>query len=529
VYVGSQIPFEDRRQIAESLALPLDQVRVIATAVGGTFGGKEDIAAQIHAALAAHVTQRPVMLVFTRRESLLVHPKRHATTVHLKTGMNKDGRLVAVQAHIVGDTGAYASLGIPVMTRTATHVAGPYEVPHVDVVSRAVYTNNAPAGAFRGFGVPQATFAIEQQIDMMAHALDLSPIEVRRRNVLRKGGVTATGQVIGDEIGMAETLERVAQAVEQDGGWAVEREGHKRRAWGVACAYKNVGLGGGLADSAGAFVEIQQDHRVWVGIGAAEVGQGLVQVAAALAAEVLGIPIERVEVTVGDTARTPDGGPTTASRQTYITGNAVRLAAQKLRDVLAEHAQPDPFDFDEAVRRAAAAGKTLRAEVIYTPPPTVALGRPGDMHFSFGYATQAAHVQVDVETGEVSVLRVVAAQDVGHALNPLGLRGQIEGGVVMGVGYALQEALLFERGEPQAAHLGQYRIPRVDQMPDITTLFVEWPDLNGPFGGKGVGELSFIPTAPAIANAIARATGARVMELPATPERVRAALNHQGR
>lgn len=234
VYVGSQIPFEDRQQIAASLALPVDKIRVVGTVVGGTFGGKEDIAAQIHAALGAYVTQRPVKLVFTRRESMIVHPKRHATTIQLKTGMMRDGKLVAVQARIDGDTGAYASLGLPVMTRAATHVAGPYDVPHVSVVSRAVYTNNSPAGAFRGFGVPQAAFAVERQIDLMAGKLDLSPIEVRRKNLLRQGSTTATGQVIHDEIGMVESLERVLQIVEERGGWEIEIDGDKRRAWGLA-------------------------------------------------------------------------------------------------------------------------------------------------------------------------------------------------------------------------------------------------------------------------------------------------------
>ncbi len=526
VFVGSQIPFEDRRQIAEALALPEDRVRVVGTAVGGTFGGKEDIAAQIHAALGCYLTGRPVKLVFGRRESMTVHPKRHATTIRLKTGMRQDGTLLAVRAEIDGDTGAYASLGLPVMTRTATHVTGPYEVAHVQVISRAVYTNNPPAGAFRGFGVPQASFAVERQIDLMALALGLDPVEVRRRNILRQGGTTATGQILRGPIGMQETLERVVAEVERLGGWAVIEGDGKRTAWGLACAYKNVGLGGGLPDRAAAYIEVKDDDRVWVGIGAAEVGQGLVQIAAATAAEVLGVPLARVDVTVADTGLTPDCGPTTASRQTYITGNAVRTVAEKFKERLiaeTDLSSPDglvEYDFEQAIRQARTSGLSLREEGVYTPPETRALGRPGDMHFAFGYATLAAQVEVDLETGEPTVRRLILAQDVGRALNPVGLRGQLEGGVVMGLGYAVQEEMVFEQGELRTPTLAQYRIPRIDQLPPITTIVVECEDADGPFGGKGVGELSLIPVAPAAANAIARATGVQVFALPMTKERV---------
>ncbi len=524
VFVGSQIPFQDRRQIAESLALPETKIRVVGTVVGGTFGGKEDIAAQIHAALGAYHTGRPVKLVFTRRESMVFHPKRHATTIRLKTGMRRDGTLLAVQAGIDGDTGAYASLGLPVMTRAATHVAGPYDLPHVQIVSRAIYTNNSPAGAFRGFGVPQASFAVERQIDLMARELGLDPVEVRRKNLVRPGSETATGQLLRDEIGMLESFDLVIAEVEKLGGWQVIQTQNKRRAWGLACAYKNVGLGGGLPDRAAAYIEVQDDDRLWVGIGAAEVGQGLVQIAAAMAAEVLGIPIDRIDVTVADTDLTPDCGPTTASRQTYITGNAVRTVAQNLRDRLLAQTGLAEFDFDLAIRQARQSGLSLRQQGVYTPPTTQALGRPGDMHFAFGYATLAAQVKVDLESGETKVLKLIIAQDVGRALNPLGLRGQLEGGVVMGMGYALQEEMIFENGELKTPTLAQYRIPRIDQTPEIIPILVECEDPNGPFGGKGVGELSLIPVAPAIANAIANATGAQLFELPATPERVLAAM-----
>ena len=505
VYVGSQIPFADREQVAASLALPLEQVRVVQTAVGGAFGGKEDISVQIHAALAAHHTGRPVKLVLSREESIRVHPKRHATTIRLKVGATGEGSLTAVRAEIWGDAGAYASLSEPVMTRAATHAAGPYVVPNVSVDCYAVYTNNPPSGAMRGFGVPQSTFAMESVLDILAGKLELHPLELRRRNALHVGAVTATGQLLRDSIGLLETIDRVEETVRALGDEVLVPSGpDKRRAWGYACNLKNVGLGGGSPDSAGATVEVTGEGRVSVRIGAAEVGQGVVGVVAQIAAEVLGVPVEQVEVIAGDTALTPDGGATTASRQTFITGNAVRLAAEEVRAAL----------------ETAAVGRPASATAIYTPPATTPLGLPGDDHFAYGFATQAALVEVDTQTGAVRVLKVVAAHDVGRAVNPRAIAGQVEGGVVMGMGYALSEELLLEQGQIGNADLRRYRLPRSFSVPEVIPLLVEAHHGDGPFGAKGVGEITSIPTAPAITNAIHAAVGARVTSLPATPERV---------
>lgn len=548
VYCGTQIPFEDQRQVAEALGLPRDQVRVVHTETGGTFGGKEDIAGQIHAALAAWVTRRPVKLVYTRTESIVSHPKRHPTTIRLKTGARRDGTLVALEAEIVGDTGAYASLGPYVMTRTATHATGPYQVPNVRIDCNAVYTNNIPGGAFRGFGVPQSAFAIESQLDLLAAELGLSPWEIRRINALRNGSRTATGQVLGQDVGLLATLDAV-QAAQRD---AEQRQGPelsegKRRAWGLACAYKNVGLGGGAPDKAGAFIEIGPSGRVLVKAGAAEVGQGLVAVLAQIVAQELGVAYGQIDVLVGDTDLTLDGGATTASRQTFITGNAARLAAIQLRQTLADLAADawgvsteqvvwtvqgaaaagrpqDALTWKALYERAEQAGVSLRVEHVYEAPATRPLGQGGDMHFAFGYATQAAEVEVDVATGEVRVLQVIAAHDVGKAINPLGVRGQIEGGVVMGMGLGLTEELPMEGGQPLATNLGQYKLVRAPDKPEIVPLIVEAPIETGPYGAKGVGEIPSIPTAAAIANAIYAACGARVYAIPATPERVLAAL-----
>ncbi len=547
VYVGSQIPFDDRRQIAASLAIAEEKVRVKATQVGGAFGGKEDISVQIHAALLAQATGRPVKLVFTRQESLIVHPKRHATSIRLKTAATSDGKLTAVQAEIYGDAGAYASLSEHVMTRTATHAAGPYDVPNVEIDCYAAYTNNVPAGAFRGFGVPQSTFAMESQMDILAEELGLSPFDIRRKNALRVGSVTATGQVLRESVGLVETLDRVQEEIEKRETSNVKRETSnvkRETAWGVACAYKNVGLGGGAPDAAGAEVELMDDGRAVVRAGAAEVGQGLVGVLALVAAEELGLPHDAVEVLVADTDQTLDGGPTTASRQSFVTGNAARLAARRVREALAQAASeelgapPDRLAFEggrirageksislaEAVALAKREGREVRASVVYEAPKTAPLGEAGDMHFAYGYATQAALVEVDTDSGQVEVLKVIAAHDVGRALNPLAVVGQIKGGVVMGVGIALQEEFVVEAGIPKTTSLARYKIPDVERAPEIVPIIVEDAASEGPYGAKGIGEIPSIPTAPAIINAIYNATGVRVYSLPATPKRVLAAL-----
>lgn len=542
VYVGSQIPFADREQVAASLNLPLEKVRIVQTTVGGAFGGKEDISVQIHAALAAWKTGRPVKLVLSREESIRVHPKRHATTIHLKVGATREGHLTAVQAEIYGDAGAYASLSEAVMTRTATHAAGPYIVPNVAVDCYAAYTNNPPSGAMRGFGVPQAAFAIETALDMLAEKLGLHPLELRRRNALRLGATTATGQLLRDSVGFLETIDRVEEAVRALGEEVLVPSGPgRKRAWGYACCMKNVGLGGGVPDSAGATVLVTEEGRLSVRIGAAEVGQGVVGISAQIAAEVLGVPIGQVEMIVGDTLLTPDGGATTASRQTFITGNAVRLAAEEVRAILAGTASevldcpPDRLAFvegaivspegrrmslAEAARLARREGRPAEATHIYTPPPTTPLGEPGDDHFAYGFATQAALVEVDLQNGNVRVLKVIAAHDVGRAINPQAVIGQMEGGVVMGMGYALSEELVLEEGQVRNADLRRYRVPRAPFIPEVIPILVEAYHHEGPFGAKGVGEITSIPTAPAITNAICAATGVRITRLPATPERV---------
>lgn len=583
VYVGSQIPYSDRRQVAKSLGLPDEEVRIKGTLMGGGFGGKEDIAGQIHAALAAQVTKRPVKILYSRQESMCFHPKRHSTIIRLKTAAKRDGSLLAVEAELYGDSGAYASLGEKVMTRATTHATGPYTIPRAKIDCYAMYTNNVPCGAFRGFGVTQSAYAVESNMDILAEELDMDPLELRRKNAMRVGTVTATGQQLRESVGLLECLDKVEQGLQD---WRTEMEdkrnlslpslwspiqiGSKRYAWGIAAGYKNTGLGGGAPDKASAEVEVFKDGTAAIRTSSAEMGQNLIGVLAACTAEELGLPFDKVQVTVMDTDTTPDGGPTTASRQTYVSGNAARLAARAMRqqmqsvlaekfdvhpDVIAFHeglayvdearlaqvygaerengqgtSAPSPTDressrftngankqsisFAAAVQALVAEGREPKISYEYWAPKTQPLGTGGDMHFAFSYAVHAALVSVDTETGEVAVERVITAHDVGRAINPLSLAGQIEGGIIMGLGNALTENYIIENGVPWTERLGQYKMPGIKMTPQMHNYIVEQQTADGPYGAKGVGEISSIPISPAITNAIYHAVGVRCLALP---------------
>jgi len=541
VVVGSQIPYSDREQIARVLGVRHDQVRVIGAVIGGGFGGKEDIAGQIHAALLARATGRPVKVLYDRRESMLVHPKRHATQIRVRVGAAADGTLLACETELYGDTGAYASLGDKVMTRATTHSAGPYVVPHVSADCYAMYTNNPPAGAFRGFGVTQSAFAIESMIDELAEAVHLDPVELRRRNALRVGSLTNTGQRLTESVGLLECIDAVdAEMRRRSGGdpfrpRLVPGRPELRRAWGFAAGYKNTGLGGGAPDRATAEVELYEDGTAEVRTSSAEIGQGLLAVLQLIAAEELRLPPDRVHVLLSDTDLTPDGGPTTASRQTYVTGNAVRLAAEGVREAmtaaLAERYDLPPeqvrfveglaqvdghtVSIGEVVRLMRSEGRQPRAAYEYWAPATQPLDtEDGRMHFAFSFAAQAAEIEVDVETGETRVRTVIAANDVGRAINPLGLLGQVEGGVMMGLGNALTEEFIVDDGIVFTDRLARYRMPGILHTPEIVSIVVEHPTSDGPYGAKGVGEICSIPTTPAITNAVYYATGVRVRRLP---------------
>ena len=542
IYVGSQIPYADREQVAAALDLPQDQVRVRGPLIGGGFGGKEDIVGQIHAALLAQATGKPVKILYDRHESMLVHPKRHATQIKVKLGLKKDGTLTAAQTELYGDTGAYASLGTKVMGRATTHSTGPYIVPNVKIDCYAMYTNNPPSGAFRGFGALQAAFAIECMVDQVAEKMDFDPIEFRRINALRADSTTNTGQHLTESVGLLEcidkTREELLQYTNGDDPFTarvVEDALHKRRGWGFAIAFKNTGLGEGAPDKATAEVELYADGSAEARISSAEIGQGLVTVLQMVTAEELSMPIDQVRVLLSDTDLTPDGGPTTGSRQTYISGNAVKLAASTLREAmkatLSERydVAPEEIRFIEGLAEVNGSkvpygkvadymkeeGREPKVLYEYWAPETYPLGETGDKHFAYSFAAQAVEVEVDLDTGEVKVLRVIGATDVGKAINPLGLQGQVDGGIIMGIGHALTEEFIVEDGRVFTDYLARYRMPSIKHIPEeIISIIVEDPTRHGPYGAKGVGEISTMPTPPAIINAVYNACGVRLNQLP---------------
>ncbi|MCL5612046.1 MAG: molybdopterin-dependent oxidoreductase [Chloroflexi bacterium] len=545
IYVGSQIPYQDREQVARVMSWPQERIRIVGQLMGGGFGGKEDVMGQIHVAMLANVTQRPVKLLFDRHESLLVHPKRHATQIRVKIGAKKNGRLVAVETELYGDTGAYASLGEKVMTRATTHSAGPYDIPNVRADCYAMYTNNPPAGAFRGFGVTQSAFAVESMMDMLAEKMNLDPIELRRMNSLHVGSITNTGQELRESVGLMECIDKVDAEMRKHTPLPFaprvdSANPNLVRAWGFAAAYKNTGLGGGVPDISNAEVELYDNGKFEVRSSSAEMGQGLVTVMQTIVAEEMSVSPSQVHVLVMDTDLTPNGGPTTASRQTFVTGNASRYAAMTLREAITAtmaekyDVRPEQIRFENGIVHVNGHSMTYtdvakemksmeqqpRALYEYEAPKTQPLGTGGDMHFAFSYGVQAAEVEVNKLTGEVRVLKVISANDVGMAVNPLGLQGQIEGGVMMGLGNCLTEEFIMDNGNVVTDHLARYRVPGIMLTPEITSIIVEHPTAEGPYGAKGVGEICSIPTTPAITNAIYNAVGVRIDKTPVDQEMI---------
>ena len=483
VYSGSQSVYEDQRGIMSVLGLSADRVEVVGKLIGGAFGGKEDLSVQHHAALLAVRTRRPVKLTLARGESMLVHPKRHAMDLELTTACDSDGKITAVVARVVADTGAYASLGPPVVQRTCTHIGGPYHVPNVDITGLCVYTNNPPAGAFRGFGVPQAAFACETNLDLLAAKVGISPWEIRCRNALEPGMTNATGQIADEGTAIRETL------------LAVREVYHSERYAGIACALKNTGLGVGLPDIARVKLKVEKG-RVRVLTSAACVGQGLATVVTQIICEAAGLPAECLDVAAPDTFLTPDAGTTTASRQTLFTGEATRQAAIRL---------------GEALRKAALAdleGKEFCGEYCGRTDPLESAKPNPVSHVAYSYAT---HVVVLDEKGMVR--KVVAAHDVGRAINPKAIEGQVEGGVAMGLGYALRENFPLEKGVPTAKY-GTLGLFRSTDMPEVDVILVEKNPSPLAYGAKGVGEIAVIPVAPAVTSAYFRYDGRLRLKLP---------------
>lgn len=550
ILASTQNPHYDQKEVAELLRLREEKVRVIQAATGGGFGSKLDLTVQGFIGLALYHLGKPVRLVFTREEVFLATPKRHPLTIWMRTGADRQGRLLALQAKIQCDTGAYSSYGVAVATRAAVHVTGPYEVQNVEVESLAVYTNNPIAGAMRGFGVPQVAFAHESQMDLLAKELGMDPLEIRRINALKQGSFTATGQRLGSSVGISEALEALEphykEALES---WKGSHDSpYLKRGVGLGAMYYGIG-NTGVQNPSTARVELDEEGRVTLFTGAAEIGQGSTTVLAQIAAQMLGVRPDDLSLVVADTKHTSNAGASSASRQTYISGNAVLDACKKLAQVLlteASDALRSPKEalvlqgaqvvvlgnpqkrvsFSELARRARKKNLPLSWQGYFDPEtapldPETGQGIP---YATYAFACQMAQVQVDVLTGSVKVERVVAAHDVGRALNPEAVKGQILGGVAMGVGFALME----EYQPGSTVSMKDYHIPTVADMPEVLPIIVEVAEPTGPFGAKGVGEPALIPTAPAILNAIADALGERIYKLPANLERVMEACIRAG-
>jgi selenium-dependent xanthine dehydrogenase len=482
--------FDDRRQVAGFLGLAEDDVFVELVPSGGAFGGKEDMSVQAQTALLAQVTGRPVKLTLSREESIRLHPKRHAIRMEYTVGCDRDGRLTAVRARMVGDSGAYASVGAKVLERAAGHACGPYRVANIDIESMAVYTNNPPCGAMRGFGANQAHFAIEGCMDLLAKQAGLDPWELRWRNAVDVGDVFSTGQVLEKSVGIKKTLAAVKPHYDR-----ARAEG---RAVGIACGLKNSGIGNGAKEWGKARLVVEPDGTVSLFNGYTEMGQGLLTVLIQFASEVTGLPAGCFRPKVDSTYQL-DCGQTTGSRATLFGGRAVVSAGEKLR-----------ADLDEGLVLADLVGRVYAGDVLVDDTTELGTDVPKvKTHTSFGYATQVCILD---ERGRVA--RIVAAHDVGRAVNPALCEGQIEGAIHMGLGYALTEELACENGMPVTFKLRDIGVLRARDMPEVEVILVEDPEPEGPYGAKGVGEIGLVPTAAAVAGALEAFDGIRRYTLP---------------
>jgi len=470
VYTGGQGVYDDRQGIMEMLGLQEEKVRVISKYVGGGFGGKEDLSVQHHAALLAWHSKKPVKVTFTREESFRVHPKRHPMEMDFTTACDERGKITAVRARIVADTGAYASLGGPVLQRACTHAAGPYQIDNVDIEGRAYYTNNVPSGAFRGFGVTQTCFAGESNLNLLAAKLGISPWEIRFRNAIEPGGVLSNGQIADSGTALKETLLAVKDAYDAHPGA------------GIACSFKNSGKGVGVHDVGRVKLKIENGVVV-ICTSAACMGQGIATVVLQIVGEATGLARSALRVHEPDTMVTPDSGTSTASRQTLITGEAARRAADALKQALAKHSLAE------------LEGRDFYGEYDCVTDPMTSDKPNRVSHIAYGYAT---HVVILGSDGRVQ--KVVAAHDVGKAINPNGVEGQIEGGIVMGLGFALTEEFRLRDGAP-AVTLGTLGLMRAAQVPEIVCHLIEKNSPELAYGAKGVGEIVMLTTAPAVAGA----------------------------
>jgi CO/xanthine dehydrogenase Mo-binding subunit len=536
IHATTQTPYMDRDEIASVMRLAPEAVRIVPTACGGGFGGKLDLSVQPLIAVAAWKLGRPVALVYTRPESMAATTKRHPARIEARFGCDANGKLLACDVTATFDTGAYASWGPTVANRVPVHAMGPYAVPNVRTWGEAFFTNGPPAGAFRGFGVPQAAIAHEAMMDELADRLGIDRLEFRHRNALRAGDTTATGQKLEHSAGLAQCLEALRphwRKAQEEVAAFNAKDGPRRRGVGIGCMWYGIG-NTSMSNPSRMRVGLAADGTLTLYNGALDIGQGSNTIMTQIAADALGLPAARFGLVSGDTDLTADAGKTSASRQTFVSGRAAEAAGRDLRQQVLRlaNAGADARLSLEGATLTVRDGNEVHALDLTKigplvgegsfDPPTTPLDADGQgiPYATYAFAAQMATVEVDLELGTVKVLRIVAAHDVGKAINPTLVEGQIQGGIAQGLGLALMEEYLPGRTE----NLHDYLIPTVGDVPEIDCLLIEDPEPLGPSGAKGVGEPGLVPTAPAILGAVHHATGVRARRIPLLPHRLREAI-----
>ena len=549
IYGSIQCPYYVQRSVSEVLGIKYNKVKIVQSATGGAFGGKEDVPSEIcsRVALVAVITGRPVRLIMSRAEDAIYSSKRHPFEMHYKIGAKRNGKLVGVIAEQYAAAGAYATLSPVVMFRAVVHAAGPYVIPNVRVDTYACYTNHPPSGAFRGFGAPQSAFGIERTMDLLADELGMDPIELRERNMLRDGKRTVTNQLLSRSVGLPETLKIVKESSLVKSKKLKKQNSRYVEGVGTACIHYGNTLGamGWYLDAAGAHVQVHRDGSISVAVGITELGQGSGTTLVQMAADAFGVNTERIRVLEVDTSYVPDSGPTVASRSTIMSGNAIINAAEQLKPYLSRAAgrllkiapskvkfkndrasdtsgRGKSVGFDAVAENAFLNNEKLAAAGWWVAPYSkwdIKTGM-GNTYFAYSFAAHAVKVRVDTLTGKTEVLEVVAAHDVGRAINPEGVRAQAEGGIVQGIGYALYEDLQFKDGILMNPYFSNYILPYPEETPKIRTHIVEEIGPDGPYGAKSMGEPPIIPIGAAVVSAISNALGVQFLEMPLTPERI---------